>query len=368
MDIQQLFKIMLEKNASDLHLRSDSVPYLRISGELTPADNITPISNSEIKEMIYGLMNPEQKKIFETKYECDLSVSIADFGRFRLNVYKQKNTVSVCVRHIPAEIPKFESLNLPVIIKKLAENDTGLVLVTGQTGCGKSTTLAAMIDHINSTKSVNIITIEDPIEFVHKDKKSIISQRELGIDTLSYYDALKHVVRQDPDVILIGEMRDYETVQAALTAAQMGHLVLSTIHTIDTIQTVNRIVEMFPPHHQNQIRFQLGDCLKGVISQKLLSSVSSKRMIPAVEVLVVTPLIKKYIQENNLAEISNLLKQGQYYGMQTFNQALLKLYKEGKVKLEDALEVAPSPEELMMSIHGIETSTEDSTRKIIERF
>jgi twitching motility protein PilT len=256
------------------------------------------------------------------------------------------------MRYVPVEIPSFETLNLPQVVKKIADNPRGLVLVTGTTGCGKSTTLASMIKHINSTRTNHIITLEDPIEFLHKDKLSIISQRELGIDTTSYSEALKHIVRQDPDVILIGEMRDTDTMAAALTAAQTGHLVLSTIHTIDAIQTVTRIVDMFPPHHQNQIRLQLSDTLKGVISQRLLANIKGGR-VPACEILVVTALVKKFIEQNTMSEIMQAMKQGAYYGMQVFNQSLLALYNSGNISLEDALAAATNPEELMMNIRGI---------------
>ena len=263
------------------------------------------------------------------------------------------------MRFVPTEIPSFEALHLPTVIRKIADNQRGIVLVTGTTGCGKSTTLASMIDYINSTRPVHIITLEDPIEFLHKDKLSVVSQRELGMDTTSYLEALKHIVRQDPDVILIGEMRDTETMAAALTAAQTGHLVLSTIHTIDAIQTVTRIVDMFPPHHQNQIRLQLSDTLKGVISQRLLQNVKGG-MMPACEVLVVTALVRKFIEQNTMSEILQAVKQGAYYGMQTFNQALLNLYNAGNVSLEDALAAATNPEELMMNIRGITTESGQS--------
>jgi len=232
--------------------------------------------------------------------------------------------------------------------------------VTGTTGSGKSTTLAAMIDYINSSRSRHIITIEDPIEYLHEDKQSILSQRELQQDTLSYPEALKHAVRQDPDVILLGEMRDLETMGAALTAAQTGHLVLSTIHTIDAVQTVNRIIDVFPPHQQNQIRFQLADTLRGVISQRLLAHDSGTGRVPAVEVMVVTPIIRKYVLENTLGEISNVMKQGAYYGMQTFHQALISLIQKGEISLETALEASSNPEEIMMAVRGVQTGTENT--------
>ncbi|MBN1383542.1 MAG: PilT/PilU family type 4a pilus ATPase [Elusimicrobia bacterium] len=357
-ELNELLKITVSQKASDLHLRADMPAVLRINGKLNPIkDKVFTIEQME--KIAQSIMNDKQREVFMEKGECDLSYAAADIGRFRGNVYRQKGTVNIVMRCVPSEVPSLDSIGLPDSIKRIAENHRGLVLVTGTTGCGKSTTLAAMIDYINSSRSTNIITIEDPIEFLHKDKLSIISQRELGLDTLSYSEALKHVVRQDPDVILIGEMRDNETMAAALTAAQTGHLVLSTIHTIDAVQTVTRIIDMFPPHHQNQIRLQLADTLKGVISQRLLPSTKRGR-VPACEILVVTTLVKKHIEQNTMGEITQAIKQGNYYGMQLFNQALLNLYNSGDVALEDVLAAASNPEELMMNVRGI-TSGSEST-------
>lgn len=367
MELRKLLELLVEKKGSDLHLRADSLPYVRITGKLSPISDAV-LKSEETKNIAVGLMSKEQQEVFYKKHECDMAITFPELGRFRLNIYQQKNGINIAIRHVPVKVPSIEELGLPSVITKMAENARGLLLVTGPTGCGKSTTLGAIINHINSTRSCHIVTIEDPIEYVHEDKKAIVSQRELGIDTLSYHDALRQVVRQNPDVILIGEMRDLETMSAALTAAQLGHFVLSTIHTIDTIQTVSRIVDMFPPYHQDQIRYQLADTLKGVIAQRLLPRKDeSKGMIPAVEILIVTALVKKHIESNNLNEISNLIRQGQYYGMQGFNQALINLYREGKITLEVALQAATSPEELMLAIRGVETSTESSAQ-VIERF
>ena len=238
--------------------------------------------------------------------------------------------------------------------------------MTGPAGSGKSTTMASMIDHINLTRAAHIVTIEDPLEFIHRDQKSIISQRELNIDTGTFADALRHVVRQNPDVVLIGEMRDLDTMQAALTAAQLGHFVLSTLHTVDAISTINRIIDLFPPHQQNQIRIQLSDTLKGIVAQRLVPLKSGEGLIPAIEVLVVTPAVRKCIEEKNHADIINIMKQGQYYGMQTFNQALLSLYKKGHISLDAALQAASSPEDLMLAIKGIENAS--SSNQMFERF
>ncbi|OGS20938.1 MAG: hypothetical protein A2252_04405 [Elusimicrobia bacterium RIFOXYA2_FULL_39_19] len=368
MNLLSLFDEMLSKKASDMHIRSNTKAYLRINGDLHAMENMEIPQSSEIEEMILGYMNEDQRRTFYSKHECDLGLTIENKGRFRLNVFKQRGDVNAAIRHVPLEVPSIEALSLPISIKKLAENDRGLVLVTGPTGCGKSSTLAAMIDHINTNFKSHVITIEDPIEFLHKDKKSIISQRELNIDTTSYPEALRHVVRQDPDVVLIGEMRDLETMAAAITAAQLGHFVLSTIHTIDTIQTVSRVVDMFPPHQQAQIRYQFADTLKGIVSQRLIPRANGQGQIPAVEVLAATSLVKKYIEENNQVELRSVIKQGQYYGMQSFDQAILKLYQDGKIKLEDGLAAATSAEELMMAVRGIETSVESATSFTLERF
>ncbi|MCK4533361.1 PilT/PilU family type 4a pilus ATPase, partial [bacterium] len=298
-----------------------------------------------------------QKYTFEENYACDISYSLMGLGRFRINVFRQRGSISLAIRLVPTKILEFQDLYLPEVLKKLSDNSRGLILVTGATGCGKSTTLASMIDYINMTKSCHIVTIEDPIEFLYKDKNSFISQREIGLDTLDFSHALKRVVRQDPDAILIGEMRDLETMAAALTAAQTGHLVLSTLHTVNAIQTVTRVIDLFPPHHQNQIRLQLADTLKGVICQRLLPFANKQGRIPAVEVLVVTSLVKKLIEDNDLSEITQAMEQGGYYGMQTFTQSLLQMYNKGLVNLEDVLAAATNPEELVLQIKGITRGT-----------
>lgn len=366
MELQDLLEKMMQVKGSDLHIRANLKPYVRVDGKLMPLVDET-IPAPETERIATQLMDERQLATFHNKRECDMAVSVPGTGRFRLNVFQQKGTINIAVRYIPEDVPAIDKLDLPPIVGKLADNVRGLVLVTGPTGSGKSTTLAAMVNHINMTRAAHIITIEDPIEFLHSDKKSIVSQRELGVDTFNYHEALRHVVRQNPDVILIGEMRDQETMAAAMTAAQLGHLVLATLHTIDTIQTISRIVDLFPPHQHNQIRYQLADTLKGIVSQRLLGRAAGKGMLPAVEVLVATPLVKKHIEENNLSEINNLIRQGQYYGMQNFNQALMALYQEKKVTLEEALRAASSPEEFMLVIRGVETSTR-SSQNILERF
>ncbi|OQA91620.1 MAG: Twitching mobility protein [Elusimicrobia bacterium ADurb.Bin231] len=353
--ITGLLKICVEKKASDIHIKTDANPVARIDGRLETIKEYL-FSAADMDKIVFSLTNKRQQEQFEKKGECDMSYSVAGIGRFRGNIYRQRGVIAVVFRYVPGDIPEFTMLNLPQAIEKIASNQRGLVLVTGTTGSGKSTTLAAMINHINSTRGDSIITIEDPIEFVHKDKLSIISQREIGTDTDSFASALKNVVRQDPDVILIGEMRDTETMAAAITAAQTGHLVFSTVHTISAVQTINRIVDMFPVHHQNQIRLQLADTLKGVISQRLLPKISGGR-VPAVEILVATEYVKKCIEQNTMNEILQAMKQGAYYGMQTFDQALLNLYNSGMITIDDALSAATNPEEVMMNIRGISSDS-----------
>lgn len=357
---------MSQMGASDLHIRSESFAVFRIDGTIVKDDSVF-FSSADVEHIVDTILDAQKKEKLKQEGQCDLAISFDEKARYRLNIYYQRSKLNIAIRIIPNKIPTIQEIKLPPIIASIAQNKRGLVLVTGTTGSGKSTTLAAMINHINETRAAHIVTIEDPIEFIHPDKKSIISQREIGMDTRNYAEALKYVVREDPDVILIGEMRDTETMAAAITAAQTGHLVFSTVHTNDAIQTITRIIDMFPPHQQNQIRLQLSDTLKAVVSQRLCISASGKGRVPVVEILIVTPLVRKFILENNLAEITNAMKQGQYYGMQTFNQALLNLIKNHEINLQDALEITSTPEELMLAIRGVETST-DSASNVIERF
>ncbi len=355
--LQELLQGMVARRASDLHLRSASAPIYRIDGSLIPVVS-KPLTAELAKETLYHMISPRQRQIFEEHNDVDFSFAVPGLGRFRGNAFRQRGSVAVVLRQIPTRIPEFDELHLPKVMPKFCQLSRGLVLVCGVTGSGKSTTLASMIETINASRSEHIVTIEDPIEFLYKDRKSIISQRELGSDTFNFPEALKHVLRQDPDVILLGEMRDLETTATAITAAQTGHLVLSTLHTTDAVQTINRIVDLYPPHQQNQVRYQLADVLKGVICQRLLPSASGSGRVPACEVLVVTALVRKAIIENQMGEIQEAMRQGAYYGMETFHQSLLNLYKDGHVKLDDAMEAATNPEELMMAIRGITQSTE----------
>lgn len=354
-----LLQGMVEIEASDIHIRAGSKPIIRVNGQLR-AVNQPEFTPEDTQTLANVLFNDKQRSEYEKRHEVDLSyniVSADESVRFRVNIFRQRGMTTIAMRMVPAKVKNFEELHLPEVLKKVASFNRGLVLITGTTGCGKTTTLAAIIDYINRNFSKHIITIEDPIEFIHKDIKSIISQRELNIDTFSYTDALRNIVRQDPDVILIGEMRDMETMAAALTAAQTGHLVLSTVHTINAMQTVTRIVDIFPPHQQNQIRLQLADSLGAVVSQRLLTRKDKPGMVPAVEVLIATALIRSLIEENNFVSISEQMEKGEYYGMQTFNQSLEKLCREAKVDIEEAKKAATNPEDLLLRIRGIKSGS-----------
>jgi twitching motility protein PilT len=354
--VKKLLVKMVEAGASDLHIRAHGPAYMRIDGQLKPMDG-TQFSADDMETLMEELLVERRKTVFEQFLEVDFSYFFPGVGRFRCNGYREKGNPALVMRHVLGNIPGFDSLHLPPSVKTLAEQKWGLVLVTGPTGHGKSTTLASIIDYISQTRASHVVTIEDPVEYMFEDKKSIVSQRELGDDTLSFANALKHVLRQDPNVIMVGEMRDLDTVETVMKAAETGHLVLSTLHTTDAVQTLSRIVDMFPPAQQAQARVQLAGVLRGVVSQKLLPLAAGAGRIPACEVLVVTGLVKTAILKNEASEIYRAIQQGTYYGMQTFLQSLLKLLNEGSVKLQDALEAASNPEELMMAVKGIQTGT-----------
>ena len=344
---------MVQNKASDTHIRGDSPVFLRINGRITPI-NSSRMTQQEVENMIFPLMSDRLKRIFEEKHEADFSHDGGELGRFRFNVFLHKGKVGVAIRHIPLKIPTFEELRLPVdSIMKMLQNERGLVLVTGITGSGKTSTLAAMVEYLNQNWDAHIITIEDPIEFSFTEKKCIISQRELGSDTTTFVDALRAAMRQDPDVILVGEMRDLETTQAAITAAETGHLVFATLHTMNAVQTISRIIDLFPPHQQAQVRMQLSESLRGIVSQRLLSCTKGGRL-PAVEIMTNTPHIKKMIADNNLDSVSQAIAKGGFYGMQTFNQSLVKMHKEGMAKLEDILQAASNPDDVLLAVKGIE--------------
>jgi twitching motility protein PilT len=308
-----------------------------------------------MEEMINQILNEDQKKRFLQRNELDLALSVSKMGRFRINVYRQRGTVGIAIRAVNTTIPSFKELNLPAVIKKLSGERRGLIILTGTTGSGKSTTLAAMISHINSTRAENILTIEDPIEYIHRNKESIISQREIGGDTESFITALRHAFRQDPDVILIGEIRDLETMSIALTAADTGHLVLTTLHTLNAVETVNRIISFFPPHQHQQIRLLLAATLKSIICQRLLPRYDGPGRVPAVEVLVNTGLVSEYIVDPpKTSQIPELIESGAIqYGMQSFDQSIMDLYKKGMISYEEALLQAANPSDFELRVKGI---------------
>lgn len=352
--IEQLLRAMVENKASDLHIRTGVPPIYRINGSLTKIFD-TRVDSSMMDSFLDDIMNRDQKLRFEQNKECDFAVGARDMGRFRVNVFRQRGTIAVVIRHIKAKIPAFEELQLPDIIRDLALTRRGLVLVTGTTGSGKSTTLASMLDYINQKESVNIITVEDPIEYLYRDNKAIISQREIGVDTLSYANALRAALRQDPDVLLVGEIRDLETMQIALTAADTGHMVFATIHTTNATETIQRVLSMYPPHQHDEIRILLSEVLAGIISLRLLPTADGKGRVPAAEVLVNTAAIKEYIRDKDkLDMVEHAIAEGHMqYRSQTFDQALLDLYRNERITLETAMNAATNKDDFDLKVRGI---------------
>jgi twitching motility protein PilT len=362
MEVNELLKLAVGQGASDLHIKVGSMPIIRVNGELIPVAGQNRVTQEDSMKIAFSVMSPAQREAFKKRNDLDLAYSVSGLGRFRCNVFVQRSAVGVVFRVIPVKIPTIEELNLPDVLKKIALEPRGLILVTGTTGCGKSTTLAAMIDYINMNRTGNVVTIEDPIEFLHRDKKSIINQREIGMDTESFSVALRAALRQDPDVILVGEMRDFETIETCLTAAETGHLVLSTLHTIDATETVNRIISVFPPYQHKQVRLQLASILKGVISMRLMPKADGSGRVPAVEVLVATVTVKDCIIDPDKTKIlPDVIAQGSlHYNMQTFDQSLFKLYKANLITYEEALRGATNPDDFALKVKGIQ-STSDLT-------
>ncbi len=362
-NIVDLLLLCMEKNASDLHLTAQMPPILRIHGELVIMKEMPPIKRDELRRMIYGCLTDAQKQKFEKELELDFSLHFPNTDRFRVNVHMQRGSVEAAFRRVTSEIPSWDSLGLPPVVKELARKPNGLILVTGPTGVGKSTTLAAMVNLINEEFSKLIITIEDPIEYLHRHKKSIVKQREVHQDTLSFASALRHVLRQDPDVIVVGEMRDLETISTAITAAETGHLVLATLHTVDAAQTVERIIDVFPPHQQQQIRLQLADCLQAVLSQQLLKRKDGNGRVLAMEIMICTPAIRNVIREMRIEQIPNLIQTGGQYGMQTMDKAIQDLYARGLVAFDEASTYMKNPA-LLEQIKPVEGGgTDESKRK-----
>ncbi|RKZ14229.1 type IV pili twitching motility protein PilT [bacterium] len=361
MDLKKTLKEMIDRGASDLHIKASTPPVLRINGTLVKSSEEAP-TVQDMAVMAQKVLTPAQRKEFEDTKEIDFAFGVPGVARFRANFYVQRGSVAMVFRHVPVEIHSPEELDLPPIVSELALSARGLILVTGTVGSGKSTTLAAIVNIINEQTARHVITIEDPIEFLHKDKNSIISQREIGSDTATYDAALKHVLRQDPDVILIGEIRDSESMKIALTASDTGHLVLSTLHTTDATQTISRIISFFPPHQHQEIRYLLSNTLRSVISQRLIADADGLQRFPACEVMINTGTVKEYIQT---PEKTSLIRQAIQDGfvqhqMQTFDQSLMQLYKANKITLDAAMEASSNPHEFELRIRGIQASSDTS--------
>ena len=359
MTLKQMLVEMLNRKASDLHIRVGVRPHLRVNGNLEQI-NTDPISIDSMEKVVAQILNEKQQERFYRKNEMDLALSVAKLGRFRINLFRQRGTTGIAIRAVNTIVPSFEELHLPPSIKKLTEERRGLVIVTGTTGSGKSTTLASIIEHMNANRGDNIITIEDPIEYIYRDKKSIIAQREVGGDTETFATSLRHAFRQDPDTILIGEVRDLETISIALTAADTGHLVLTTLHTLNVVETITRIISFFPPHQHQQIRLLLAGTLKAIICQRLLRRCDTPGRVPAVEVMVTSGAIKEcIINADKTINIPDLMEQGSVqYGMQTFDQSIMKIYKQGLISFEEAMQNSSNPDDFDLRLKGITGSAD----------
>jgi twitching motility protein PilT len=352
LNLHQLLKILVESGGSDLHITTNSSPQIRVDGKLSPMD-FPPLNQVETKQLCYSVLTDAQKHRFEEDNELDLSFGVKGLSRFRGNVFVQRGAVAAVFRVIPYKILSFEELNLPAVVPDLASKSRGLILVTGPTGSGKSTTLASIIDYININRHEHIVTIEDPIEYLHPHKGCLVNQREVGSDTKGFKNALKYVLRQDPDIVLVGELRDLETIEAALTLAETGHLCLATLHTNSCVQTINRIVDVFPPYQQSQIRAQLSFVLEGVLSQLLIPKMSSKGRALALEIMVPNPAIRNLIREDKIHQIYSQMQVGQdKFGMQTMNQALFNLFMKRQISIEDAIGRSQDPDELRQMINN----------------
>ena len=362
-DLDYCLRHLIESGGSDLHLKVPAPPVMRVDGAMRPIEGLARLTREETDGAVREMLDdPNKLKEFVEDNEVDFSYSIPGVARFRVNAFKQRGSTSLVIRAIPVDIRTIDELSLPPVIRELAEEERGIVLLTGTTGSGKSTTLAAMIDHINASRARHIVTIEDPIEFLHRDKQSLINQREVGMDTTSFKRALRRVLRQDPDVILIGEMRDEETVQTALSAAETGHLVFSTVHTVDAAETVNRLIEFFPPHMHNQVRAMIAGTLKGAVSQRLVPTSDGKGRVAVCEVLRMTGRVKDMIMDpQQTGKLPEVIADGGYYGMQTFDQALFHHLKAGRITMDEAMQFASSPHDfkLLVAADGRKGTTMD---------
>ncbi len=359
MNLKQMLVEMLNRRASDLHIRVGNRPHIRVNGVLEElADD--PVTIDQIDQIVQQILNEKQLDRFHQKHEMDLALSVAKLGRFRINLFRQRGTSGVAIRAVNTSVPTFDELNLPEVMRKLSHESRGLIVLTGTTGSGKSTTLAAMIEEMNSNRRLNILTVEDPIEYIYRDKNSIICQREVGGDTSTFASALRHAFRQDPDVILIGEVRDLETMSIALTAADTGHLVLTTLHTLDVVETISRIISFFPPHQQQQIRLLLGGALKAIVCQRLVSRSDIAGRAPALEIMVNSGAIRECVMDpEKTVDIPDLMEQGQtQYGMQSFDQSIMDLYKRNMISFETAMAAATNPDDFDLRVRGINSSAD----------
>ena len=359
-DLTSILNTAVKGRASDVHLKAGVPPILRINGSLVPLRNHERLAPDDVANVALRIMSDSQKESFRLRHQIDMAYSVPGLGRFRVNIFQQRGAVGIVLRVIPIKIESFDDLNLPEAFKRIANEVRGLVLVTGVTGSGKSTTLASIMDYINNHRPAHVISIEDPIEFLHRDRRCIINQREIGVDALSFAEALRGALRQDPDIIMVGEMRDQETIEIALTAAETGHLVLSTLHTVDAVETVNRIVSVFPPYQQKQIRIQLASVAKAIISQRLISRKDTRGRVPAVEVLVSTARIRECIEDKEKTkDIFDAISKGHStYGMQTFDQSILMLLNRSLISYDEALRQSSNPADFELKVKGI-TSTSD---------
>ena len=349
-NLRSLLEEMIERGASDLHVTAGERPKVRVDGHITDSSTDYILTPKDTLQLTYSILTEAQKKRFETEDELDFSFGIQNLARFRGNVYRQRGCVALAIRQIPFKIQTFEELRLPAVVQKLAERPRGLVLVTGPTGSGKSTTLAAMLDKVNKERRGHILTIEDPIEFIHRHQGCMLNQREVGADTKSFSQALKYALRQDPDVILVGEMRDLETIQAALTISETGHLCLATLHTNSAAESINRIIDVFPSHQQSQVRAQLAFVLEGVVTQTLLPKARGKGRMVATEVMICTPAVRACIRDDKVHQIYSIMQAGKKHGMQTLNDSLYQLYMQREVALDDCLKASSDPAEFLRMV------------------
>ena len=366
MNIRAVLEKMIGMRASDLHLKAGTAPIVRVDGVLYTIEDRPPTAQ-ELREVCDQLLSEEQRQYFATHHEIDFAFGVSGLARFRANVFMQRGTPAVALRHVPVQVPSIEELNLPPVVRDLAFSSRGLILVTGRTGAGKSTTLAAMVDTINRTTTRNIISVEDPIEFLHVDRKSFIHQREIGLDTRTFADGLKFVLRQDPDIIMVGEVRDLDTMRTALMAADTGHVVMSSLHTTDVVQTVQRIISFYPPHQHDEVRLSITSNLAAVVSQRLIPRADGKGRVPAVEVMVSTPTVREFIlNQDKIPMLHGIVSEGMAeYGMQTFDQSVLQLLRDGLITEQDALKNCNKPNELLLKLKGIEAAS-DRTWQALE--